>query len=117
MKTCSLSFSGATSSDNYIYIVGKSQDPSFASLVLSRVGGSGPDIFFTQYKKVPCRLPSLLYGVAEKSLKYSTNAATLYSALVTTDHLWSHPQAWSPALRCGYEIETRARFCIRAQHV
>ena len=45
-----------------------------------------PDHFFTQVKKkkkVPCRLRSVqLYGMAEKVMKYSNNAATVTPVLL-----------------------------------
>lgn len=94
-----------------------------------------PDHFFTQAQKkiVPCRVWSVLYVASfpffeclgirlcftawqRRSSKYSNNVATHYSTLVTTDCSWYRPQAWSPALWCGYEIETRTWFCVHEQH-
>ena len=47
----------------------------------------------------------------------NNNAPTRYSALATTDVRGIVHRFGSPTLRCGYEIETRAWFCARAQHL
>ena len=73
-------------------------------LDISRAGGSGlagpvlaRPLFHSSKKK-----KKFLVGFDQcsftawqrKSSKYSNNAVTSYSALVTTDHPWYRPQAW-----------------------